>query len=147
MTYTYTNNPYSSSNLTGSKTDTIRMLIGDTLVSTDPILTDEEIDFFIDDSTNLYYAAYNAAMAIVGRFNRLVDKTIGETSIKYSQRSKQYEELAAKLKAKALSSTITPTPYCYTATDDAPDRAFTRNMMDYPGLNTSSEDWDSLTPL
>lgn len=147
MTYTYTNNPYSSSNLTGSTTDVIRLNIGDTLVSTDPLLTDEEIKFYLDQSSNLYYVSYMAALAISGKFSRLADKTIGETSIKHNQKSKQYADLAASLKSKALTSTITPTPYCYTATDDAPDRAFTRNMMDYPGLNTSSEDWDSLTPL
>lgn len=141
MTYTYTNSPGTVD------IDTIRFLVQDTLISTDPLLTDEELQFLLDENANVYYAAYLAALTISGKFSRLVDKTIGETSIKYSQRSKQYEELAAKLKAKALSSTITPTPYCYTATDDAPDRAFTRNMMDYPGLNTSSEDWDSLTPL
>lgn len=140
MTYTYTNSPGTD------EVDRARLILGDTL-STDPLLTDEEIQFFIDESDNFYYAMYMAALSISSKFSRLVDKTIGETSIKYSQRSKQYEELAAKLKAKALSSTITPSPYCYTATDDAPDRAFSRNMMDYPGLNTSSEDWDSLTPL
>src|SRR3990167_10734711 len=102
MTWTY-----SSTNLSTDLAK-VRSLVGDTDTN-DQQLTDEEIDFYLDNACNLYYAAANASEALAGKYQRRVDKSVGRASLAASQRAKGYREQAASLRAQAaVYSGITP---------------------------------------
>lgn len=86
----------------------VRLLIGDN-DSTDVLLQDDEVDFFLTDtSNNLYLAASFAAQAIAAQFSRLADTTVEEVSKKYSQQAAQYTKLSLLLesKSKRVASSI-----------------------------------------
>src|SRR3990172_6674772 len=72
----------------------VRSLTGDTDTN-DQQLTDEEIDFYLDNAGNLYYAAANASEALAGKYQRRVDKSVGRASLAASQRAKGYRAQAA----------------------------------------------------
>ena len=79
----------------------VRVLTQDT-DSTDQLLSDEIINFYLSEaSDNIYTAAYLAANAIQAKFARLVDTSIESVSVKYSQKATQYAALAKDLKAQA----------------------------------------------
>jgi hypothetical protein len=148
MTYSYTNDPWSNTNSEGSKVDSIRMLIGDT-DSSRWLLSDEEIQFFIDDNVNsIYFAAASAADALAGKFSRLADKSIGRTHISYSQLAGQFATLAGKLRTKSYVRTNIATPYNSNMEGSLPSddnmigqAQFKRNMFDYPGNDYDAADY------
>lgn len=79
----------------------IRTLISD-VDSTDQLLSDEVINFYLSEaSDNIYTAAYLAANAIQAKFARLVDTSIESVSVKYSQKAAQYAALSKDLKSQA----------------------------------------------
>lgn len=113
MTFTY-----SSSDLSTNLAKT-RRLLGDT-DSTDPLLTDEEINFFISEAdSNVYSAAASAALAIQAKFAReAVDTKVESVSVSYSKRAEAYASLARDLEAKAADEDL-PTPSVFGISKDA----------------------------
>jgi hypothetical protein len=93
MSWTYSFDP------TASTKDAIRFLVGDT-VSTDPLVSDEEIAFSIAQEGSTYYAAAAVCKAIAGKFARSVQKSDGTLSIMSQQRYEQYLKLADTLRAR-----------------------------------------------
>lgn len=87
--------------------DMVRFLLGDT-DSTDPQLTDEEINAMLTVHVTAQRAAAGCANVLVAKYTRMVDKSIGDLSISYSQRAKAFKELAAQLKA---DSPVVPEPF------------------------------------
>lgn len=100
MTWSYSGDPSSSPK------DAIRFTIGDT-ISKDPILQDEEINYILAANTSVDDAAYAACLGIVARYSRLADTTSGKEKIAYSQKLKQYRQLADTLWGNA-GNTIAP---------------------------------------
>lgn len=81
MAKTYTGNPGSSTK------DELRFLIGDTGQAVEMQLTDEEIDWQYSQTTPGVGAAAIALVRRLMALNRsLVDQTVGDISISYSQR-------------------------------------------------------------
>lgn len=104
MTWTYSNSPSSSNR------DAIRVLLGDTN-SSDPLLTDEEIAFFLAQFPgNIYSAAAMGAQAIAAKYARLAtEKEVGDLRIEYGLRHEHFLALSGTL---ADQSALTPsTPY------------------------------------
>lgn len=102
MTATYTNNPI------GRPVDQIRLLVGDTDV-TDPLLQDEEIEFFLLQDDNVYKAAAIAARTIAGKLARAITETkFDDVSQKTTPPSDHYLKLADALEsqAKTVSSRV-----------------------------------------
>jgi hypothetical protein len=104
---TYSGNPSSS------PLDEIRFLIGDTDL-TDPRLTDSEIQYNIvlvsgsnppPPNKNFLAASY-CAEAIAGKFSRMVDKSVGDLHISYSQLAKQYSALSLRLRSRAALASV-----------------------------------------
>lgn len=131
---------------TGSPTDNlskVRLLIGDTIES-DVLLTDDEINFFITLEPVIFRAASKAAEAIAARFSREHDESIGKTRISFSQKFKQFMDLAKSLKDQAsrlglvnISSGGISVSDKETEVKDT-DRTepfFTRRLHDNPGVN------------
>ena len=107
MTWTYTGNPAASDR------DAVRFLVADT-VSTDPLITDEEIAYLLDVYTEAPNAAVGAARAIAAKFSRESDqaRTIGDLTLSesLSQKSTQYHHLGDHLAGLASGITSPPTP-------------------------------------
>ena len=104
MAFTYGGDPANSA------LEKVRFLIGDT-VSATAQLQDAEINFLLTESgNNTYLAASSACLAIAAEYGRLVDKEVGDLSIFFSQRQRNYLDLAEKL-AKQAGKKSTPNLY------------------------------------
>ena len=103
MAWTYTNNPATV------PVDEVRLLVSDT-DSSDPLISDEEITYFIAKAGDGIGAAYLAALSISAKFGRLADERTGQVEVKWSQRSRAYQALAADLK-KQMTLLNAPMPY------------------------------------
>ena len=80
--------------------DAVRFLVGD--VAATPVLTDEQIQFALDQSNdNTYAAAAVCARALAAQYARRVDTEFETLSTSYSQLSKQYADLARRLDMQA----------------------------------------------
>lgn len=90
MTWTYTGSPSSSSK------DEVRFLTGDT-DNTSQIVTDEEILYAIGQESNNTLAAIRVVRAILGKYARKVDKSVGDLKISNSQVVTHYKELLESL--------------------------------------------------
>jgi hypothetical protein len=88
-------------NLLGKQAkDTVRLLIGDVL-SSDPQLQDEEINYFVTNRGTLYGAAADACRAMASKFSRSVDQQSGQSKFSFSQMAKAYNTKAAQFEEKA----------------------------------------------
>lgn len=91
MTWTYTGDP------SASTLEEIRFLLGD-IVSTDPLITDEELLWLYGQhGSSTYAAAAAAARSLAAKFARDVDRTIGSLSISASKRADNFRALALEL--------------------------------------------------
>ena len=96
MAFTYTSDPENS------KRDAVRLLTGDT-DSTDPLLQDSEVDYFLSLYGDAVYPAAAAACdAIASKYARQADTTNGRLSVKASQRSEAYAKKAKELRRDTL---------------------------------------------
>lgn len=118
--WTYSGDPASS------PLDATRYLVGDTL-ETDQLLQDEEIQYELTQSSNVLLAAARCCEAIASKFARLADSSIGQTSIKASQKYLQYSTRAAQLRRRA---TVKSTPFSGSMDSEV---IFSKGMMDYKG--------------
>jgi hypothetical protein len=93
VTFTYTN-PASST------MQAIRFRIGDT-VSTDPQLTDEEINYVVGVQSKVSLAAAQCCEAIAAKYARQVNTSNISLSIGAAERMKHYQALATTLRQQA----------------------------------------------
>lgn len=77
-------------------TDKVRLMIGDT-DSSDWLLSDDEVDFFVSECPNLNIAAAAAAEAIAAKFARGYNFTTDGQSFNRSERVEHYLQLAQNL--------------------------------------------------
>ena len=100
MAWTYGGDPANSDR------DAVRLQIGDT-DSTDPQLTDAEVDYFLSQNGTVNAASLAAVRAIMAEYARLVTKAVGDLRINYSDRLEAYQALEKQMKAK-LATTAKP---------------------------------------
>jgi len=95
MSWTYSGNPGSSDK------DSVRFYVGDT-DSSFPLLTDEEVQFLLDQWNTDYnaplYVAAVAAEVISGRFAREVSVSADGVSVQLSELQERYNNLAVSLR-------------------------------------------------
>jgi len=133
MSATYTNQP-------GTRDiDTVRLLIDDkdTKVATDAVLTDEEIQFFVDNNSHIYLAAAAGADALVAKYSADASSVkIDDAEVRFGgERVTQAKTLAKQLRSQAARKA---TPFAggltksgKTAVEDDTDRVqpeFKRGM-------------------
>jgi len=102
MAFTYSGDP------SASPLDEVRFLIGDTDV-TDPQLLDGEINYNLKliyglnpPASGNFLPAAHCADAIAAKYTRAAEsKAVGDLSISFAQRVKQYRDLGAKLRQRA----------------------------------------------
>jgi hypothetical protein len=143
MTWSYTGDPKNS------QKDAVRFLVQDT-DENDQLITDEEIDWLLDQDNNLYKVASEAAKAIAASFARLADTDIESVSVQYSQKHKQYMLLATRLEIKGGSGSGLAAPDVSGVSNsdmeavrknpDRPDSRFYRGQFDNPP-NTEDTDY------
>ncbi len=93
MTWTYTEDPLNV------PLDAIRFEIGDTDVG-DQLLKDAEILYVMNEEVSVIKTAIRCCENIIAKLSRDVDKKIGPTDIKASQKVEHYEKLMQKLKSR-----------------------------------------------
>ena len=107
--FSYGYNPWSMANPSGSKVDTIRLMLR---ITADPWeLADEEITYYIntENTTNMKWIAYKICEAILGNYASQVDRTMGPLSLSLSQKFDHWSQMAAFMKAAATANkTATP---------------------------------------
>ncbi len=109
MTFTYSGDPSTSVR------NYVRFLISDT-DSTDPLFTDEELNYVISEWDNdAYKAARECAEILIARFSREADsqsKSVGDISVSqsFSQKIAHYKELANSLLQREMRK-APPTPW------------------------------------
>ncbi len=87
--------------------DAVRLEIGKTV--SEKYLDDDEIEYCISQANgNILLAASYAADKISGICSDLADKSIGGSSITWSQRAEAWRKKSQDLLAKAKSPTLTP---------------------------------------
>lgn len=102
MAFTYTDSPATVPR------DAVRLLIGDT-DSTDPLLSDAEVDYYLSENgSNTYRAASEACQAIVSKLARTPDFSTVSVKITNSERAARFETLAKTLSEKFLAGTVMP---------------------------------------
>ena len=97
---------YSASDLntttSSGRINTVRLLVGDT-DTTDQLVQNEEITFALSQNgDNVYTSASWICRAIAAKFSRMVTTTLdGALSANYSDKAKQYTQLAIQIEAQA----------------------------------------------
>ena len=79
-----------------SDVDAVRFLVGDTDDS-GFVLSDSEINFLLTTEGSIYAASAQAALTMAAAFGRKADKSVGDLSIRYSDRREHYLELSTQL--------------------------------------------------
>lgn len=94
-----------------SSTDAVRFLIGDTDES-DPLLSDEEIEYALSTAGgSVYQAAHDACYAIASKMSRMAtSKSVGDLSLSYANRAQAFRDQAERLLELAARRDI-PTPW------------------------------------
>lgn len=132
--------------------DKVRFYLGDT-VSTDQLVTDEEITFALSEAGNsLRGAAAICADRLASYYARLADLSEGQLSIKYSQRFQQFRTMAESLatvdRAAQASVTSLPTAGAILTADKTSTEedttlvkpSFTVDILDNPDTSAESEE-------
>jgi hypothetical protein len=85
--------------------DRVRLLIGD-IDTSDPLpLQNEEIQYLLTlKNGSLYDAAIASAERLAAFYARKVTKSVGSLSIQYSNKYKQFQELADRLRNEAMNA-------------------------------------------
>ena len=126
MTFTYSGDP------TTSTRNKVRFLLNDTL-STDPLYTDEELDYLITEwGTDVYEICRAAAETLSSKYTRLADstsKSVGDLSVSlsYGAKAQEFRELAASFLARRMRKSP-PTPW---ASADNLNNTVDRNVSNY----------------
>jgi len=101
MAWTYSGDPSASS------LDAVRFTIGDT-DTTDQLVNDAEITYFINLHGNINRASSETCRAIAGKFARLMSRSIGGLQADFSAKHTQYLALADSLVEKDEMTPVSP---------------------------------------
>lgn len=108
--------------------DQLRLLIDDRDVDSSPKFSDEELQWFINNNSNVYHAAAAAANQMAARYAGRADKAVGPLRISYSNLQKQWSDFAASLTSKGGRSR----GFRVISTGGAHPRNFSIGMHDTP---------------
>lgn len=100
MSWSYSATDLNTTTSSG-RLNSVRLLVGDT-DTTDQLVQNEEITFALSQAgNNIYYASSWICKVIAAKFSRMVDTQLdGALSAKYSDRSKQFQQLAIQIEAQ-----------------------------------------------
>jgi hypothetical protein len=140
ISWTYSGDP------SDSDRDAVRFLTGLT-DSDDQRINDEELDWLLgQNDDDVFLTAAAAARAVGATYADQVDKTVGDLSLKYSQRADKFKELAAALDKQATSQVGHPTLsslLAYAGGISATDKKARSSDSDYPPPITWNGQFDN----
>lgn len=125
--------------------DQVRLLIGDTNAD-DYTLEDEEIDFFLSQEPNIYWAAAASANAYITKLEGAYweDQKVGETRLR-SKRINELKGLIDQWRARGAAHMLPSAGGIYRSESEAMDQRtdlrkgdFYRGMDDFPGTTDKS---------
>lgn len=91
--------------------DRVRFLIGDTNTNA-RLFSDEEIRAILAAEPDTESAAVELLLSLAARLSTLVDKSVGDLRISYSQRAANYRQMAKDLATRSAAGTGSiPVPY------------------------------------
>lgn len=93
---------YYPTQLATSKLYQVRLLIRDTTAS-NPLMQDEEINFFLALRPSIWGAAAECCFALATQWAQSVDQGVGTAKLSYSQAAKAYKAMGAVFNARAAS--------------------------------------------
>lgn len=132
MGFSYSGDPETSTK------DAVRFFIGDTCES-EPLLHDGEIFYLLRlYGDGVIQTSIRACETIMAKFARLVDESVGDVKLSYSQRIKGYQEMRDELRQRLTIEDCTPfaggiSKNQVKLTDQNHDRVkpdFTKHMME-----------------
>ncbi len=127
-----------SFNPESSPKDAVRFLIGDTDAQ-DPLLYDLEIQYMLNQAGGaIQAAAIRCCEAIIAKFARLCDESVGQVKITFSQKMKAAQQQRIELTRRLATDNIRPYAGGISVTDirqnnqntDIPRPDFTKHMME-----------------
>jgi hypothetical protein len=129
---------YYATKLATSPKDQVRLLIKDT-TSTNQLMQDEEINFFLTLRSSVWGAAAECCFALAAQWSQSVDQGVGTAKASFSQAAKAYKALGAVFNARAAAMG-SGMPYAgglsiadmlnQTSNDDRPGPQFALGMTD-----------------
>lgn len=144
MTWTYDGDPSANTR------DEVRFLVGDTDTN-DQQLSDEEIAYLLAEEGNVAGAAVAAVKGLLAKYARLVDKSVGDLKLSYSQRAGQYAKLLQTLERRRLvrgvgikaGGTSLARKETVEQDTDRVQPSFKRDQFRYPSTEDQDETIDS----
>lgn len=142
---------------TTSERDKVRFLVGDTC-STDPLVSDNEIEYALNENSNPVLAAAIVARHLAAKFSRLVSSSVGSVSSSCDQKAKAFLALAKELDpcdvTKSAATRALPSfggrtyseKLTYDTDSDAVQPSFSRGQDDMPGGpddSNKTNEWDN----
>jgi len=130
----------------------VRLSIGDTVDKTDDdeSLTDAEVDYALELTSDVAAAAVRAAEFLLGKLRNKIDSSASGITASQSQKVTQLETLLARLEARAARGGMTV--YAGGISDsrrqtnqqdtDYPQPSFSVGQDDYPGTGVATGDDD-----
>lgn len=98
--FSYTNNP------DGSNVDLLRMLLHDTS-SGSAKFSDEDLQWFVDNSASVWYAAAEAADTLAARLTAAgASKQVGDLRIDYGGSAQEYRGMAQRFRARGSRAAV-----------------------------------------
>lgn len=119
--------------------DRVRFHLQDTNLDT-PMFTDSELLHLLEENSNTYYAAAEAAEMQATRFSNARDKTVGPLSIKFGEQVNRWIDVATRLRKRARQGGAGGA----ILTQKRRDPYFTLGMHDNGISNVSNTDPDAL---
>ena len=95
MTWSYSGDPSTSSK------DAVRFYIQDVDTS-EQVMQDEDILFLLVSNSNPRVAAIEGLKTLLMKYSMLADRTVGDTSVKYTQRVSDFVKLIDMLTATTI---------------------------------------------
>ncbi len=126
--------------------DKVRLLVGDTDVD-NFLMHDEELDFYLSEEPNKYWAAAATANGMIMRLQGgfFEDQKVGETRLR-TKRINELKILIDQWRARGATHQLPSAGGIFVADEEASDQNeallhndFSRGMDDYPGTTRKSK--------
>jgi len=124
----------------------VRLLIGDTNTN-DQLLTDEEVNFFYSERSDIRLAAIECCSAIIGKLSRDIDRSNLGQSATRSQKIQHYKDLMERLRRETsavaevfIGGVSVSNRDNLDSEDDFIKPAFSRDRNDYVSAGNGEDD-------
>jgi len=141
MSWSYGNDP------ANSELDAVRLLLGDTDIN-DQQLSDEELNYFISATSDVYSAAALASRSLASKYARLVEsREVGDLKLEFGARYQRYLDLADQLEMQVAVFGASPFLGGNSVSDKETEYSDESKVQPYFARNQFDEDNQSDLPF